>query len=89
MLEFQKQVLNQVPFLVAVPICITRMLCGNAARDDGNPSSCFNPMDEFIAVISLIGNDEFAAQIKGFQQFLSQADVIAITAGQDEPQRIA
>lgn len=54
-------------FLVRMPVCISGTLCVNAAGNDNDPATFFYPVNEFIAVVSLVGQNQPAPQIKRLQ----------------------
>ena len=68
-------------FLVYMPVCISGVLCSGAAWDDYNATSFFHPVNKFVAVITLICQNQFALQVKWFQQCLGYADVIEVPTG--------
>ena len=70
--------------LVCVPVCISGMLCVDAAGNDYDPAPFFHPVDKLIAVIPLVGQNQLAVQGKRFQQRLGHADIIAIPAGEQK-----
>ena len=71
-------------FLVRMPVCISRPLCADAAGNDNDPATFFYPVNEFIAVVSLVGQNQPAPQIKRLQQSLCHADVIAVPTGEQK-----
>lgn len=75
-------------FLVCMPVCVSGTLCADAAGNDNNPATFFYPVNEFIAVVSLVGQNQPAAQIKRLQQSLCHTDVIAVPAGEQKAQWI-
>lgn len=67
--------------LVYVPVSLSGMLCSGTAWDEHNATSFFHPMNKFVAVIALICQNQFALQVKWFQQCLGNADVIEVPTG--------
>ena len=40
-----------------MPVCVSGTLCADAAGNDNNPATFFYPVNEFIAVVSLVGQN--------------------------------
>lgn len=64
--ELEEQILNQMALLVCVPVCVSGMLCIDAVGNDYDPSSSSYPANKFVAVITLIGQNQPASQVKWF-----------------------
>lgn len=74
-----------MPFIVDVPVNISRVLGNNAAGNYNNTATLFNPANKFVAVIAFISENQLAAQIKWFQQSFRKTDIIAIATGENKP----
>ena len=83
-LELEEQVLHKMALLVCMPVCRSGMPCVDAAGNDHDPASFFHPADKLVAVITFIGRNQLASQVKRFQQRLCHADIIAIPAGEQK-----
>ena len=68
--------------LVCVPVCISGMLCVDAAGNDHDPAPFFHPVDKLVTVISLVSQNQLTVQGKRFQQRLGHTDIITVSAGE-------
>lgn len=78
-----------MPFFIGVPICISGAFCVHTAGNYYNSTTFFYPTDEFSTVISLISQNQFSVQIKGSQQLLCHADIMAISTRKQKMQWIS
>ena len=58
--ELEKQIFNQMPFFVCVPVRFPRMPCTVTAWNDRNTSTFFDPTNKFVAVIAFIGENQLS-----------------------------
>ena len=79
--ELEKQIFNQMPFFVCVPVRFPRMSCTVTARNDRNTSTFFDPMNKTVAVMASISKDHLSGQLKRLQYFSCQANVIPVSTG--------
>ncbi len=86
--ELEEQILHKMALLVSMPVYRSGTLCVDAAGNNHNPAPFFHPADKLVAVITFIGQNQLASQVKRFQQSLCHADVIAIPAGEQKTQWI-
>ena len=77
-----------MPFFIGVPICISGAFCVYAAGNYYNSTTFCYPTNEFSTVISLIRQNQLPGQIKGSQQFLCHADIMAISTRKQKTQWI-
>ena len=87
-LELKEQVFYKMALLVCVPICMSGVLCSGTVGNEYNTTLLLHPVNKFVAVITLICQDQFASQFKRFQQSLCHTDVIAVPAGKQKSQWI-
>lgn len=76
-------------YFIGMPVRLSGMFGGDAAGNDGDSAPLLHPFDEFVAVIAFIRENRFASQVKGLQQFLRHANVIAVSASEQKAQRVA
>ena len=74
---------------VVMLVDITLDAVGDAAWDNGNAAALTDIIAKRFLIIAHIGQNLFAAQIKGSQKFLRIDDVVARTGGKHEKQRIS
>lgn len=86
--EFEEQILHKMALLVCMSVCRSGMPRVDAAGNDRDPAPFFHPADKLVAVITFIGQNQLASQVKRFQQCLCHADIIAIPAGEQKAQWI-
>lgn len=77
-----------MPFFVSMPIYISGTFCVHTAGNYHNSTTFFYPANKFSAVISFISQNQLSGQIKGFQQRLRHADIMAISSGKQKTQWI-
>ena len=58
--ELEKQIFNQMPFFVCVPVRFSRMPCTVTAWNDRNTSTFFDPTNKLVAVIAFISEDQLS-----------------------------
>ena len=68
-------------FFVSVPVSLSGLFGNNTAWNDRNSALFLQPTYKLIAVIFLICQNQFALQVKWFQQCLGNADVIEVPTG--------
>ena len=87
--HFEEKILNQMSLIVIVLINLMLNIIFDSAGDNHDPASFFNPFHKLLAIVSLVGNNQFPSQIKVRQKVLSKANIIAVATGQDEFQGIS
>lgn len=86
--ELEEQILHEMALLVYMPVCRSGVPCIDTAGNDHDPASFFHPADKPVAVITFIGQNQLASQVKRPQQRLRHADIIAIPPGEQKTQWI-
>ena len=84
--ELEEQILPKMALLVSMPVRRPGTLCVGAAGNNRKPAPFFHPADKLAAVITFIGQNQLASQVKRFQQSLCHTDVIAIPAEEQKTQ---
>ena len=82
-----EEALDEVSFCVKCEIAVARDFAICFGRDDGADFSDFEALNEAIGVIALVGQHGFGLDLRG--ERLGLRDVLDLTAGQAERQRIA
>lgn len=77
-----------MPLFVDKPVGISGVFGRNAAGNDNNAAPRFYPTYKLVAVVSLIGKEQPARQIKRLQQCLCHTNIVAIPAGKQKMQWI-
>ena len=65
--ELEEQILHKMALLVCMPVCRSGMPCVDAAGNDHDPASFFHSAGKLVAVITFIGQNQLASQVKRSQ----------------------
>ena len=87
MFEFVEEALDQVALFIEGGIEASPGRCGSAPRYDGDGAGCGDSLDRALPVIALVGKDE--AGLDAGEQRLDLGDVVALAAGEEDPDRQA
>lgn len=77
-----------MPLFVGVPVSFSGMFGDDAAGNHYNAATLLHPVNKLVAVVALVREDQLSRQIKGFQQCLRHANVIAVPTCQQKTQWI-
>ena len=87
-LQFKKEILDQMPVFIQKLIIFSRFFGIPAARNHWNPSLAVNRFYEFFTVVTLVCKDITVLQIEGHHQFFSRFVITDLTACQINFNRI-
>jgi len=87
MLDFPNQTLDQVPLTVAPFIVLAQHLCPLMRWNDRLNAAFQQIFDEMGCRVASVRDQSL--KVKALQQLLSLSDVVALTCGEAEAQRIA
>lgn len=85
LLDLVPKAFDQITVLVKVVIIVALLLAGAQARDDRLAAPGLDVLDELLAVVAFIPNDDL--QWHALDQFLAMSDVRFLASGQDNLHR--
>ena len=80
MLELEKQVLDKMPLIVLMPVNVTLLVVGDTTGNNCHAAATLHPRCEAFAVVTLVRNNQLAAQVKTSQKFPCIANIVVVAA---------
>lgn len=85
LLEFGKEALDAVAFLIEMGVVGARVFAISLGRDDDGGAGLINPLAQVVGVISLVRED--GAGIEAIDKLMSQNDIAALAGRANQPDR--